>query len=366
MGQLSYSLSLAKIEFVTAIDPDDLRNEIHAGHDLESGLIARVRDWVDVLGWIRLGRVLRIAGSPSMLAVTTLTMVVHGIGRRFFLGASAGPSFGSNPEFLRDHFSNLISTALFFDPRSSGFLASLALVGWSILVWVPAVLMLTRQGALLTAGRTMVSLKVVLRHALSRSLAGYVVAWVPLVCVALVGLLPLAIGVVSGWLGRVWAIETMLGIIAATVVIPAAVLAFGAVVAVPMAWAAIASEADPDPLDALSRGYESLYRRPLQLALNSAAAVVAGAVVVLISVGVAAAGRSVVVTMLDLGGGTTATIAAATMVCRSIPVVVSFTVAWGLIGGVYLLVREATGGQEPEDLWQPSPDDPPTMPKLRR
>jgi hypothetical protein len=46
-------------------------------------------------------------------------------------------------------------------------------------------------------------------------------------------------------------------------------------------------------------------------------------------------------------------------------VVVSITLAIALLGGVYLLVRQATGGQEPEDLWQPPPIEPPTMPKLR-
>lgn len=350
---------------MTATDPDDIRDEVHAGHDLEAGLIERVRDWVDVLGWIRLGRVLRIAGSPSMLAVTALALVVHLAGDRVFFGRWLGPDIGANPNFLADHFSGLISTAPFVDPRTNGIVASLFAFVWSILVWVPPILMLMRQGALLTAGRTMVSLGDVGRHAFTRSTSAYIVAWVPLVCVAAIGLLPLAIGGASRWMGDVMAIELALGIIAAIIAIPAAVLAFGAIVAVPMAWAAIANESDADPLDALSRGYESLYRRPLQLLMNTIAAVVAGAVAVVISVGVAWTAESIVVATLGTAGGTTDTIGGAIALCRLIPAVVSITLAWGLIGGVYLLVREATCGQEPEDLWQPPPTEPPTMPKLR-
>ena len=55
--------------------------------------------------------------------------------------------------------------------------------------------------------------------------------------------------------------------IAALLAIPCGVLVFGANFAVPLGWAAMAVEREPDPLDALSRGYEYLYRRPLQLVM---------------------------------------------------------------------------------------------------
>ncbi len=350
---------------MTATDPDDIRNEVHAGHDLESGLIERVREWVDVFGWIRLGRVLRIAGSPSMLVVTTLTLLIHLAGDRIIFGRELEPAIRTDPIFLIDHFSRLVPTSVFIDPRSSGFLVPLFAIAWSILVWVPAILMLTRQGALLTAGRTMMSTPDVVRHAKSRTVSGWLVAWVPMVCVAAIGIVILGIGGVSLWAGGVTALEPTLGIIAAIIAIPAGVLAFGGLVAVPMAWVAIANEANSDPLDALSRGYEFIYRRPLQLLMNLLAALIAWAVVVSLSIAIAIVTAVIAVGGIEWVGGTSSTMDGAVVVCRLIPAIVSITLAWGLIGGVYLLVRQSAGGQEPEDLWQPPMSPPPTMPKLR-
>ena len=60
-------------------------------------------------------------------------------------------------------------------------------------------------------------------------------------------------------------LEFVLALVAAAIALPCGILAFGANVAVPLSWAALTNERDPDPLDSLSRGYEYLFRRPLRL-----------------------------------------------------------------------------------------------------
>jgi hypothetical protein len=47
-----------------------------------------------------------------------------------------------------------------------------------------------------------------------------------------------------------------------------------------------------------------------------------------------------------------------------LPVVVFLTAAWSLLGGVYLLLRYDTGGQEVEDLWQAGPPPEPPLPSI--
>ncbi|MEM9588560.1 MAG: hypothetical protein AAGA03_14855, partial [Planctomycetota bacterium] len=46
------------------------------------------------------------------------------------------------------------------------------------------------------------------------------------------------------------------------------------------------------------------------------------------------------------------------------PDIMVLTLFWGLIGASYLLLRKDAGGQEPEDLWQPSGDTSPDLPSL--
>src|SRR6056297_3220639 len=55
---------------------DDRHQQTHGGHDPESGLLTRLRTWVDVLPWLRLGRVARIAGSPLLIALVASATVI--------------------------------------------------------------------------------------------------------------------------------------------------------------------------------------------------------------------------------------------------------------------------------------------------
>ena len=64
---------------------DSSREEVHRGHDLEAGLLARVREWTDVFPWLRLGRTLRVAGSPPLVFLMATTFAVWCLGQRKML-----------------------------------------------------------------------------------------------------------------------------------------------------------------------------------------------------------------------------------------------------------------------------------------
>ena len=61
--------------------------------------------------------------------------------------------------------------------------------------------------------------------------------------------------------------------------------------------------------------------------------------------------------MLDLSGCSPNVSLIAQRIFGAFPTVVVLTLLWGLVGGVYLLLRYDAGGQEVEDLWQPAPTD---------
>lgn len=327
-------------------DPESDREDVHRGHDLESGLLARVREWTDVFPWLRLGRTLRVAASPPMVLGTAIVFLVWWFGAVRILGNETPRSMDS-----------LRATSL-TPPRL--WLG----VAWSIFVWAPVALFLTRQGALLTAGRTLVGLKPGVSHSIQRTPAAWIAAVVPPACVMAIGLLILVIG----WLARIIAgvvvLEWLLAIAVVLIAIPCGMLAFGAMVAVPLSWAALSNERDPDALDSLSRGYEALFRRPLRLALYIIVSLGILAVVALLAMGVALAASMVATLILTMSGCSPTVPLITENVLHYFPWVVVVTLGWSLVGGIYLLLRYDTGGQEVEDLWQPTPPPKPPLPQI--
>ncbi|MFG0261940.1 MAG: hypothetical protein ACF788_06085, partial [Novipirellula sp. JB048] len=192
-------------------------HEVHAGHELEDGMLARVREWIDLFAWLRLLRTLRIAGSPSMIVIAMLTLAVwspifHWIGGD---GSAAidrvTPPHSSLPHSSLPHSSlpdsslpdsptdaellssaagavSLTAGALDFNgspavelpTAAGGFTRLLGSVLWTVVVWSCGSLVLLRQGALLTAGRSMASLKEIVRFAVTRSPAAWGASIVPL------------------------------------------------------------------------------------------------------------------------------------------------------------------------------------------
>lgn len=364
------------------MNPDDVDiagEEVHRGHDPEAGLLARVREWIDILPWLRLGRTLRVAGSPPLVSLMAATYAVWWVGqglmfdsRTFRHGVlpidpgssqlSAVPQ--NNVVLLSEYLQGLIPTSMF--ELGAGSMQWHAVFGvlWSLLVWTPAALLLARQGALLTAGRSMVGMKPGISHVMARTPAAWMTAMVPLACVFAMGILIVALG----WLSRIvdgigW-LEFLLAIVVVLIAIPCGILAFGAHVAVPLSWAALVNERDPDTLDSLSRGYEYLYRRPLRLVMYVLASLAVLVVVAFLASAIAWSASAVATSLLTLSGGSINVTRVAVGILRHLPTVVVLTTVWSLVGGVYLLLRYDAGGQEVEDLWQPATSSKPLFPVL--
>ncbi len=130
--------------------------------------------------------------------------------------------------------------------------------------------------------------------------------------------------------------------------------------------AAMVAEADPDPIDSLSRGYEYLFRRPLSLAWY---AVVLSINVYVFSWLLGGLGSSMSVAARWIGSSW---FADAIMIQSAGDVVGLLVLAWlatlvlASLGGVYLLLRYDAGGQEVEDMWEPPKPESPTLPSLPR
>jgi len=359
-------------------------DRIHAGYTLEEGVLARVREWTDVFGWLRLGRVLRLAGSPVALAIVAGTLALWNTGIRFAweklsvkpVPATLALPADPNRTLMGDSMLvPLIDIAQVFpvampvswfalaESRSS-FLSLVALTMWTWVIWTPTVLMLLRQGAMLTAGRNLVGLKAVTHMALRRTPYAWFLACMPLACALAIGLLMLGLGYTGRLFGGIDWIELLLAVPMALISVLAGILIFGAYIAVPLGWAALVNEPDPDPLDSLSRGYEYLYRRSLRTVMYGAIIIVPLWVVAFLSHGIAAAASHFCRGMLAVTGGSESLVNQVVHLLSCLPMVVIITVLTGFIGGVYLLLRSDAGGQEVEDIWVPPAPSRPRLPTL--
>ena len=355
-------------------DSHPTKEQVHSGYDLESGLFARVREWIDVLPWLRLGRTLRVAGSPPLIFLVALTFAIWKIGISLMPFSEAIPhahqpevawaTAQQGPEIVAAYLQGLNPTSVFGGDEKIVWWKTLLGILWSVLVWTPIVILLARQGGLLTAGRPLMSLRAVISLVLSRTWAGWTAALVPLGCVSAFALIIMLLGWLANLLGDVSWINSILAVVTVAIAIPCGILAFGANAAIPLSWAALANERDPDALDSLSRGYEYVFRRPLQLVLYLTISLVIVGVAVLLAIGVSEAAIQICSRLLGFCETPESMIAATVSLLSHLPVVVLLTSMWSLLGGIYLLLRYDAGGQEVEDLWQPEPTPPPPLPSL--
>ncbi|TWU35129.1 hypothetical protein [Novipirellula artificiosorum] len=352
---------------------------VHTGHDLEVGILSRVREWVDLFGWLRLVRTLRFAGSPTMVSLSVLTLMVWWLGpycvshERLQLAAIDGSAtslmHASNDSLtqLTGYFRGINATTLFHPGLADrSLLACGGSILWTLLVWAPAALVFARQGALLTAGRSMMPIAEASRMAVKRSPSAWIAALVPFACVLMMAVMIFAVAWGTRLAPESLAVQIPGAIFIALLSIPCGLLAFGANVAVPLAWSALSNEKDPDSLDSLSRGYEYLYRRPLHLLIHLAVAWVLLMVVALLATTVALTAALISWTVLDLAAAPAELSGWVGQILSILPIASCFAFAWALIGGVYLLMRHEAGGQQVEDLWIPDPKAAAELPQLNR
>lgn len=349
-------------------DSDQVTGEVHGGYQLESGLLSRVRQWIDLFGPLRLVRVMRISVSPVSLFVVAAVYLVWQLGFLTFLPPRQ--HWGTFPEPVYD---NLALVEFSTNPTSMWLAwnrpspwASFALVTWSLLVWTPVALFLARQGGLLTADRTMESAVELARRSLKRSPSAWFAAIVPSLCSAAIGLMVVVLLLLLRLAAGIAFLEWPLAIMITLVAIPVGLLLFGSFVATPLAIASIANERQADPLDSLSRGYESLYRRPLHLIVSIITAGILVAVVWLIASGVSGLASMSVGVLAEIVGVEPEQRSIVRSCLAELPTIVTLTTWLAMIGGIYLLSRHDTGGQEVEDLWMPEKTVPPPMPQPSR
>jgi len=351
--------------------PAKTETQVHDGYDLETGLLARMREWIDVLPWLRLIRILRVVGSPPLLGIVALTFAVWKIGITLMSLDVLGPydpevvpSAGQQTARFTAYIKHLNPASVFSDDPEIIWWKNLLGTCWSVAVWTPIAILLSRQGGLLAAGRPLMPLSNAISLALSRILAGWLAAAVPLGCISIFALLIMLTGWFSGVVGQITWLNYLLATGTLLFAIPCGVLAFGANVAIPLSWGALGNERDPDAMDSLSRGYEYLFRRPLHLVLYLLIAAVLAGLVSVLATGISTAAIQINLRILKFSGAADGMVETSTALLSYLPVVVFLTAAWSLLGGIYLLLRYDAGGQEVEDLWQADILPAPPLPSI--
>lgn len=329
-------------------DPQAADDAAHPRSDLEQSVIDRIREWTDLIPWLRLARTMRTSASPPMVLTTAATYWVWSIGLWLWRVDT-----GSEEAWM-------LGRVLVNISASDGFVIFL----WSTLVWAPVGLLLMRQGGLLTANRSMLGIQQASSIALRRTPAAWMIAIIPFACSLAFALLLVLVGWISHLAEEIYPLQAILALVAALLALPCGVLIFGAVASVPLGWAALANERDPDPLDSLSRGYEALYRRPLRLILYASLSGLITSILYALAHGITLAASATAWLILGSIANSPGFAQLTTRILGVFPVVVCITAGCSLIGGSYLLLRYDTGGQEVEDIWQPAPSTPTSLPDL--
>ncbi|EMI22558.1 membrane protein containing [Rhodopirellula maiorica SM1] len=348
-------------------DTESKQHEMHTGHELETGVLARAREWIDVFPWLRLWRTLRLAGSPSMILMALLTLAVWSPVYQGILGEDVSAiANAAAPQPQMPWPSAWFSEAFWATGlhRGDSGLRSVCGLLWTLFAWSFASLVFVRQGGVLTAGRPMIRLNTVVKSTLSRCVAAWIAGIVPMLCVAALAVMIWSLGWIAAWLPEWGFVQFPIAVLITVLAIPCGILAFGGVVAIAFAWAAIANERDPDALDALSRGYEYLFRRPVHLILYGLVSLALLWIVMLLISGVTGAATEITLAVLDGAAAPVMTRSFVLQIISLIPIATAFTFAWGLIGGVYLLIRFDAGGQQVEDLWMPTAPPAAPLPTL--
>jgi hypothetical protein len=301
-----------------------------SGHELEKGVLQRVRQWRDAIPALVLIDALRVAGSPiyvgSVWAVLMLDAVSGGVAAKYL---SAWDLHG------------LQSPAI----AASGWW----IAAFSAAVYAVLLALVGRAGACYAAGRSQSFLQNA-RIVAARGHWLVAILVTPAVFVAAFAVVLVA----AGWIGRIGGAGGVLAEGMALLAFPVAVMigliAGGSLAAIPLALVAMALEKQSDVFDSLSRGYEYVYRRPIHLAFYLAWGAVMAAIVWMIAYSIAFSGMAIGSFAIRIGTGTSDHPVLFSLGLAMLPAAITMTAAWGLIGATYLLMRQAANQQEIEDI----------------
>lgn len=369
-------------------------NEVFEGNRLETGVLQRARRWRDAIPALVLIDALRVAGSPLLIGCIWLTLALQGllVSLATERPAAIAPAVGSQllvlpAPGLQFQFVTPVETpagslgagdpaaATGVDPlawsdslAAQGLVQRGVLLAASLLLWLLPAAVVARAGACYVAGRPQ-SFSLHVRTVASRwrTLLG-------LLAIPLAATLLLMGGMMLvGTLGRLagGAVGDWLGTAAVVLALPLAVLTglvtAGAIAALPLGLVAVVIEKQYDAFDSVSRGYEYVFRRPIQLAFylifSAGLLVVIGIAARAIAYAATSCGQA----SLAIGSGGEVLPRTLGACLSSLSSAIVMTAAWGLIGAIYLLIRQAANDQEIEDI-AVSPVDlrEPELPVLRQ
>jgi hypothetical protein len=127
-------------------------------------------------------------------------------------------------------------------------------------------------------------------------------------------------------------------------------IAAGSVIAVPIAWAAIGIEKKQDPFDALSRGYEYVYRRPVQCLVYIMTSLLLAEFISSIARAVFAASLFISFHVYSVASGGEELPLVIRIVLTHLPHGTWVAAVCALLGATYLLLRKSANQQEIEDV----------------
>jgi len=298
-------------------------NEQFSGHELETGLLQRVRSWRDVFPLIGLVPALRVCGSPLYMTLWLATTAVI-----------TWP--------LPDAIESIVLNAV-VNTHPLWFIAAL------LIALLPAT-MTMRAGALYAAGRDDESITANAKWVTARLVTLLFVLILPSVCVLGLSVPLAALGLIDRLPRFGENVSELLSVFALPLVILIGLVAAGSVIAVPIGWAAVSIEKRNDAFDALSRGYEYLYRRPVQTIVYL---LVCGLLTVLISgitYCVASAGELVASHVHSLVSGGKALPTLMQRLLTLFPFAAALCTFFSTFGAMYLLLRSDANQQEVEDV----------------
>ena len=317
-----------------------------SGHNLEKGVLQRVRQWRDAIPALVLIDALRVAGSPIYVGCVWAALMLDAV------------SGGVSATYLSAwNLSGFDSQAT----EARGWWIS----GMSVVLAAILSALIGRAGGCYAAGRAQSFLRNV-RVVLARGVWLVAILVTPAVFIAAFALVLVG----AGGLSRIGDVGGALMEGATFLALPVAVMigliAAGSLLAVPLALVAMVIEKQSDVFDSLSRGYEYVYRRPIHLAFYLACGAAMTVLVWILAYSIAVAGMAIGDLAIGIGAGRPAYPVLFSLGLAMLPAAITMTAAWGLIGATYLLMRQAANQQEIEDIAISDVDTAkPELPSLR-
>ncbi len=320
-------------------------SESSAEPNLETSLLQRIRRWRDAFPILILIDALRVAGSPIWISLSWLAVVVSSLVARGTVALDLQPT---------SVFANWISPRLAIDTATTWLTAAgieemlrFALAGW---LWAIPAAMLARSGACYAIGRDQQRIGADARFVGCRAIALSTAGLLPAACILGISIPMVLLGLLSRIPAAGRAIAEVGGLFLVPIAIVAGLVAAGSIAAIPLAWTAIAVEKRCDAFDALSRGFEYVYRRPIHLALYLTVGWLLIAVVSILATIVARGASAVASSAFAVGSGGGELPLVIRIVLANLVPAIQLAAVWGLVGAGYLLLRRDACDQEIEDM----------------